>query len=216
MALSLNNNYDWVFVPYNHEYKNRNKKLIAELNNEGFDSDRIISDPKYVLDEIIKDVGLTKKQGGKRFKAIYDRLSGSINQNSMVVYSGPLRNQNYHKYCQNRNCWDLIYYEFCSSDRVGCVYTGDTDLNVVNIKSILNFLWKNVGTIQIPHHGDIKAFDKLILSGSSFCCPISFGTNNSYGHPSTKIIGEIRNNQSCPISITEKLDSFHVEIIEIQ
>lgn len=213
--LSLSNSYDWVFVPYNHEYKNKNKQLITELTNEGFNCNRLTNEPGYVLDEIIKDLGLTKKQGGKKFKAIYDRLCGGINQNSMILYSGPLRSQSYHKYCQNSNCWGFIYSRLCSYDRVGCVYTGDINLNAVNIKSILNFLWKNVGTIQIPHHGDIKSFDKLVLE-KGFCCPISYGTNNSYGHPSTKIIGEILNHHSCPISVTEKLDSFYVETIEIQ
>jgi len=215
-AISLSNEYDWVFIPYNYKFKSRNLQLIKELKNEGFDCNKLTTDSTYALDEIISDVRLTKKQGGKKFKAIYDKLSGSINQNSMILYSGPLRNQYYQKHCRHGNCYDWHYYECCSFDKVGCVYTGDTDLNVVKIKSVLNFLWDKVGTIQIPHHGDIKSFDNQALSSGNYCCPISLSTNNSFGHPSTKVIGEIMKNHCCPVLITEKLDSLYVEIIEIR
>jgi len=215
-AISLSNDYDWVFIPYNFEYKKRNLKLIKELRNEGFDCNKLTSNPNYALDEIIHDLRLTKKQGGKKINAIYDKLSGRINQNSMILYSGPLRNQDYHKYCLQRNCYDWHYHKCCSFDKVGCVYTGDTDLKVVNIKTVLNYLWDKVGTIQIPHHGDINSFDNQVVSSGNYCCPISLGTNNSYGHPSTKVIGEIMKNCCCPVLVTEKLDSSHVEIIEIR
>ncbi len=131
----------------------------------------------------------------------------------MVLYSGPLKNDGYRKFCQHKNSLGLLPLDEVF-DRVGCLYTGDTDLNKINIQHNLGFLWKNVGTIQIPHHGDIKSFDESILKGGPFCCPISFGTNNSYGHPSPAIIGKIKTKQSFPVCVTEKLDSFHIEIID--
>ncbi len=214
-AITLNRSKDWVFIPFNYEFKKRSTNLITELQKEGFDCERLKSDSSYTLDEIIKDVKLTKREGGKKFKIIYDKLEGKINQNSMLLYSGPLTKINQLKkvsYCNPlRYCRSSLYR--LAYDKVGCIYTGDTDLKIVNIVNIFNFCWDNVGTIQIPHHGDIKSFNNKILN-NHYCCPISVGTNNTYGHPSNDVIGEILVKQSWPILVTERLDSLYIEIIQ--
>jgi len=108
-----------------------------------------------------------------------------------------------------------LYY-FCRyySDKVGCVYTGGGNLNIVDIKSIFSSFWNNVGTIQIPHHGDIKSFDKKVLENKYYCCPISVGKNKPYGHPSDKVIADILSLRSCPIKVTGELNSEYIKIIE--
>ena len=206
-AISLGND-DWVFIPYNHEYKSRSRQLIKEIENAGFDYNKLISDPTYTLNQTIREK--------RKLKAAYNKLSGDINQNSMILYSGPLKNQNYRKYCLHKNYSGWNYFPNCSFDKVGCVYTGDSDLNIVKIKSVFKDLWNRVGTIQIPHHGDIKSFDKQVISSGNYCCPISLSTNNSYGHPSMSVIADIIQNRCCPILVTEKLNSFHIEMIEKQ
>jgi len=97
--------------------------------------------------------------------------------------------------------------------RVSCIYTGDTDLNVVKIKSIFSKFWNSVGTIQIPHHGDLKSFDKNILDDKYYWCPISVGKKNTYGHPSYKVIANILSQDSCPILVTEDISSGFIEYI---
>ena len=218
VKLTISGITNWIFIPYNNNYTNNHNDLIKELKSEGFDTTKLINEPNYTLDKIIKDVSLSKSKGGKKFKEIYDRLNGKVNQNSMFLYSGPIQNNKYHKHCFvgeiHRHFYNHLYYHCNHSDKVGCIYTGDGDLNIVDIKLIFRSYWENVGTIQIPHHGDIKAFNKKVLKDHYYCCPISVGKNNSYGHPSNKVIAEILSNRSCPVLVTEELDSMYIEIIE--
>jgi len=218
VKLTISGLTNWIFIPYNNNYTNNHNDLIKELKSEGFDTTKLTNEPNYTLDKIIKDVSLSKSKGGKKFKEIYDSLNGKVNQNSMFLYSGPIQNDKYHKHCfvgdMRRHFYNHLYYHCNHSDKVGCIYTGDGDLNIVDIKSIFRSYWENVGTIQIPHHGDIKSFNKKVLKDHYYCCPISVGKNNSYGHPSSKVIGEILTLRSCPVLVTEELDSMYIEIIE--
>lgn len=218
VKLTISGIMNWIFIPYNNNYTNNHNDLIKELKSEGFDTTKLINEPKYTLDKIIKDVSLSKSKGGKKLKEIYDRLNGKVNQNSMFLYSGPIQNNKYHKHCfvgeMHRHFYNNLYYHCNHSDKVGCIYTGDGDLNIVDIKLIFKSYWENVGTIQIPHHGDIKSFNKRVLKDHYYCCPISVGKNNSYGHPSSKVVGEILTLRSCPVLVTEELDSMYIEIIE--
>jgi hypothetical protein len=75
------------------------------------------------------------------------------------------------------------------------------------------YLWEYVGTIQIPHHGDLKAYCDSELTKRFYNCPISFGKHNSYGHPSSLVIAKILSKFSCPIMVTEDLDSVFIETI---
>jgi hypothetical protein len=212
----LNN---WIFIPYNHNYTNNHNDLITNLKKAKFDISKLTSNPNYTLEEIIKDISVSKAKGGKIFKDIYDRLNGKINQNSMFLYSGPIQKNKYHKDCFSGNMHRYFHhhlYHHCNHNfnKVGCIYTGDGDLNIVDIKSIFKYYWENVGTIQIPHHGDIKSFNRKILDDKHYCCPISVGKNKPYGHPSDKVIADILSSRSCPIKVTEELNSEYIEIIE--
>lgn len=218
VQITLNGLLNWVFVPYNYKYDQNHNDLLIELKKEGFDTSKLTNDPNYTLDKIVKDVNLSKSKGGKKFKKIYDRLNGKVNQNSMFLYSGSIQQNKYYKHCFvgniHRHLYHPLYYHCNHSDKVSCIYTGDGDLNIVDIKSIYRSYWKNVGTIQIPHHGDIKSFAKKVLRDKYYCCPISVGKNNSYGHPSSKVIGKILSLRSCPVLVTEELDSMCIEIID--
>ncbi len=212
------NNYEWIFIPYNYRYYNRNTELEDLLSKAGFDVDKLKIDSKYTINEIISN--------RKKIKDIYTKVSGNINQNSMLLYSG--------LNCLHSNCkQEALYFDYpyryfrCNEkfhhirwhrmartrNRVSCIYTGDANLNIVKIKSIFSKFWKSVGTIQIPHHGDIKSFDNSVLDDKYYWCPVSVGEKNSYGHPSSKVISEILSQDSCPILVTENLSSGFIEHI---
>jgi len=219
--------YDWIFIPYNHEYKDRHTALINELKSYGFsdeDIERLQTDPKFTLSKIISDVSLSKTKGGKIFKQVYDKLDGKINQNSMFLYSGT--NNNFKKwgsthyisdYTGEKYRWhgDLSSFNYFllkkDATRVACIYTGDADLNEVKIKEVFKSYWSNVGTIQIAHHGDIKSFDKSVLDDKHYLCPISVGERNTYGHPSSIVIADILSQDSYPILVTENLTTCFIE-----
>lgn len=140
----------------------------------------------------------------------------------MFLYSGPLRKDTHIHYRRER-CWcsDIFfcyshYYDrYYNSHRVACLYTGDGDLNKVDVRTIYRKYWDLIGTIQIPHHGSLTtSFNENVLEGKQFLCPISVGKNNQYGHPSREVIKKIHLHNSCPILVTEDVDSKFIEIIE--
>lgn len=204
--------YSWVYIPYNHDYKTRNSDLKTKLTKAGFDVSKMKSDENYALNQAVNE--------RPKLKKIYDSLDGKINENSMVVYSGVIdkSKHNFEVYSLFHNlcCMDDYFYHrfwrrHFDEDRVSCIYTGDTDLNIVKIKSIFKNYWENVGLIQIPHHGDAKSFNADILDFPKLC-PISVGKNNSYGHPSDKVVIDILSHDCCPIFITEDKNSIFIEV----
>lgn len=210
--LTINGLNDWVYIPFIYEYQSRREEFLEKLNKAGIDINRLENDPNYILEKVIRD----------KVKKVYKSISGGINENSMFLYSGPSsikdsnslywRERYWHHdpYCR---CFDHYVYR-CDPYRVACLYTGDGDLNKVKVKAIYSNYWDFIGTIQIPHHGSLSSFDASILDNRQFLCPISVGKNNYYGHPSQEVIREILLNKSCPLLVTEDVDSTFVETIE--
>lgn len=199
---------DWIFIPFNYEFKKRKIDLLKLLEINKIEIDCLKSDLDYAL------------TNRKILKSIYDDLDGKINQNSMIVYSGPEQDNNdyfisaiNHFHDCNEKSKDNIKRLSNSLKRTACIYTGDTDLNIVNIKSIFKIFWNNVGTIQIPHHGDIKSFNKNIFKNGNYFCPISVGKNNSFGHPSNKVVIDLFSESNYPIITTEEFGSLYFQII---
>lgn len=208
--IRIDANNDWIFIPYNYKFQERTQDLILALTNKGIDYNRLQDDINYLVDNIaiIKEV----------FKS--NNVSGTINENSMVLYSGPsqMNSSNYrlmrHMFPYfRRKCryCDIEFHDVYH--RLACVFTGDADLNKLNIKMVFGQLWKHVGTIQIPHHGSIENFNFSILDETPYICPVSFGTNNQFGHPSTKVTSSILADGSCLIQVTEELNSAYSQII---
>lgn len=87
-------------------------------------------------------------------------------------------------------------------------------MNLVDIKTIYANYWEFVGTIQIPHHGAKKNFNKNSLSDKYYICPISTRKKNKH-HPSRKVIADIITTNSYPILINEDSRSELKEYITI-
>lgn len=204
---------DWFFIPFNYKSEKRRAVLIERLK-EFYDVEKLINDPGYVTD-IIKD-----KKERKKIKDIYESIEGGINQNSLILYSGPIKPNQWHNYCISypqsfeslfcrHRCfvgYDLFF------DNVACVYTGDTDLNEVKIQTIYEKIWDYVGTIQIPHHGSLKSFDINEIKEHIFC-PVSVGKND-YGHPSISLISQILSKHSLPILVKDDIFSCFIECFQ--
>ena len=210
-------NYNWCFIPYNFKNKERSSKLEDELTKAGIDVGKLKTNSTYALNNIANE------KDKRVIKKIYESLDGNINENSLVVYSGPydisgkdsiinydLDPDELFRYHSFYN-----YYLESTYDRVGCIFTGDANLNKFDITKIFGSYWETVGTVQIPHHGSLHNFNSDFLQSKIMCCPISFGTNNTYGHPSYNVIGEIMSKMSYVIKVTEKMDSGYVQYINI-
>ena len=215
--LTINGFNDWVYIPFNYQYKTRSNEFQNKLHNEGIDVNKLKTYPDYLLYGIT-DVEKKKIIGVYNGRGIYKGkgVSGNINENSMFLYSGPSCEKDLHEHSWIRGDYrcDLFrcYVNIDSySHRVACLYTGDGDLNKVDIRKIYRRYWDLIGTIQIPHHGSGKSFKATPFDEGGFLCPMSVGNKNSYGHPSPIVISELFLKRNFPILVTED-DTFEEHI----
>lgn len=228
--ITIDNDSDWVFIPFNYKHKDRNKEFLDNLK---YDEIEKLKSSEHIFVSEFRN----------KIKKTYKKVSGNINENTMFLYSGPYKKDSQHykgldwtfkhlkessfNYFLNTPSLPLSKCSFfapCKCHflkdflpclyRVACLYTGDGDLNKADMEKIYKDYWNLIGIIQIPHHGSLKSFDKSVLKDQYFLCPISVGKNNSYGHPSTEVINEILLHGSYPIYVTEDVDSEFTETIE--
>lgn len=206
--------YDWAFIPFNYKRTERISYLEDELVKHGFDLTKLKEDPEYTVNATIIH--------RKKIRDIYEKLTGKINENSMLIYSGPIKNNFYGNYaCNSTNAiFPLMLrveyknYPFVNA-KCGCIYTGDSNLNNVNIDSVFSHVIDKVGIIQMPHHGDLKSYNSTIFENYNVVCPISYGKNNAYGHPSATIISDLLVNGCLPIHVTDDIDSYFIQHIKV-
>lgn len=210
-------NSDWFFIPFNYDKKIRSNQFDLNLQQQKL----FIS---CLNGQLLLDI-LVDARKKKILKKCYDQLKGQgfgdINENSMVLYSGPKEKGNY--FLSIVNIYPCHLFNGCAFlgvdlfvRDVGCVYMGDSDSNKFNLSCVYGPVWNLVGTIQIPHHGSINNYhsQNIFAGRDHFICPISFGNSNSFGHPSSKVLSDICALKNKPICITESKDSLLVEIIE--
>lgn len=186
-------NENWEYVFFNVRANGRVKEFAKACKalSKPIDTDR--------LDDI--DYVLSRK---KDLKQIYKRMEGGINQNSLLVYSGPVGGEVF--VIQDRWLNDC-YRPF---HRVtGCFYTGDydcTDLPLV-IRS-LGMRKDLIGTIQIPHHGSKKSWDDGLVLNSGRRYFIQCGSKNIYGHPAMSVIQSVYEKDPCAcVSVVQEFAS---------
>ncbi len=182
---------DWFFIPFNYEHSLRKTQFVNALKTYGLtltDIDTItkINKHKSIIIQAYKDI------------------DGDLNKNSMILFSGKNTDdeihcvENYHHFHFHR------HFHFQS----GCLYMGDIDLNEPNIVADINAKLRQllpfIGTLQVPHHGSVYNFASSILQNKVRCAIFSFGTTNTYGHPSDRIIGDIISNDIYPHLVTEE------------
>jgi len=188
----------WEYIPYNFSFFERNEEFIDLLSQYNIDIEALRNDVNYGL----KNTTILRK--------IYKEVAGNINENSLIVYSGPIDPS---KYIMDFNSHFLSSYHYRYFEKTACIYTGDSNFNNVNISYVFASKWDLVGTIQIPHHGSKKDFNDNFLGHHSLICPISFGNENTYGHPNIKAVETIASRFSIPVLITENTESLHIQTI---
>ena len=210
----------WVYKPYNYDHKQRYGQLIIELQSKGL----LIKDLNNI-DYVNTNIKLIRE--------CYNKISGNINQNSLVLYSNGIRGELYNcslKYIEKDfNVWCygyfLHYYFFNDKFEVGCVYTGDVDLKVIGanfIKQIKSFNKSlPINTIQVPHHGSKNGFDINFFKGFDegtykIISPISFGLSNSYGHPSSMVIKQLTSECHFPVYVTNDKRDLFTQVFEFE
>lgn len=179
----------WEYLFFNVKTESRRLEFLnlCKIHNPTIDIARL-NEPDYV--NCVKD----------ELKEIYQNITGGINQNSLLVYSGQTSDSfmvfdcpyNIHPF----------YFQFIQlnhfKNAVGGFYTGDYDCtHLIQVQSKLGLdRQKKVGMLQIPHHGAKNNWrDDLIFENTHILFAQS-GISNGYGHPSVAVMQLIKN--KCP------------------
>ncbi|TVT36929.1 hypothetical protein FNT36_23965 [Hymenobacter setariae] len=75
-----------------------------------------------------------------------------------------------------------------------------------DLRKRLGDRWPKIQTIQVPHHGAVRNFNPAIVE-AGMQAVISFGTTNTYGHPSAYVIGQLHRLRANPVLVTEQLET---------
>ena len=222
ITFPINGKEFWVYKPYNYVHKQRYGQLIIKLQSKGL-SIKDLNNIDYVNTNI------------KLIRECYKKISGNINQNSLVLYSNGIKDKLYN--CSlnyigkdfSFNLWRydcfLCYCVLNNEFKIGCIYTGDVDLKAIRnnfikqIKSFSNHL--PINTIQVPHHGskngfDIDFFKDFDKGTCKIISPISFGLYNSYGHPSSMVIKQLTSECHFPIYVTNDKRDLFTQVFEFE
>lgn len=230
---------DWIYIPYN-KHMERKKELEDSLNDlvQNLDFQKVLRKVGVTIDtaedlknKITKAVfaDLISSQAIRKYlKGAYKEITGTINQNSLLVYSGPSEEKSSYRLDMHTICPFIIHYYYKSGlcewhlpypihpKQVACLYTGDSDLDMKGYEQELQKLWSNVGTIQLPHHGSYASFqynknkDKF---NNRYVLPVSCGETNPYGHPSSKVFDFLMANDCFPVVVTEETSTKYSQVI---
>ncbi len=210
---------DWLFVPYNHKperYSDLKKELERALG-KGFQI-KNLKDPVFVIKNL------------KDLRRCYKALPEGINRNSMALYSGPrdgacsstgdvVDGDIWGRYCpcdQFAEYWlDRVLRHEPSSifhGCPGCLYTGDISLDDADLTRVFGRYVRNIGMVQLPHHGSLDSFGTGDLPINRRVCVVTYGEKNQFGHPAFAVKRAVAEKGGLWVDVTETDESrFKVE-----
>lgn len=211
----------WFYLPYNYQ----DDKEMVDV--EQIINDYLSNQPSQscLNDDFWKDPSqfLTSKSAKKSwvdafFKAINKEICVSRrNKISMTVYSGPsgddrLYCRSFHSRLANCKyfCHSPCGYAFCCHTselfRSGCLYTGDYDAKTKKryngLRDYYRTFWNYIGCLQVPHHGSDGNYNSEFESLRAVFV-VSYGTDNTYGHPGGKFIHQMYEHNIPFFAVTE-------------
>ena len=215
----------WIFMPINNWDAQKISQLKKELENLLKPiSGKITIDWSNLSDEIIPMID----QHRQKINNIYKNIFGSANNGSMLLYSGindvnhQIHSHLFFNCCQCECCLRWCGCHYVDRDKEACLYTGDANLldgfQIRNLQMKVGRLIDRIGLMQIPHHGSIKNFSWQAYSNLSIgesVLFVSYGTRNRYGHPSTNLIGSLREKNLAIAEVTECNDTTLYQIIDM-
>ena len=144
------------------------------------------------------------------FKQIYLNVFGNNhNSYSMTLFSGISCDKICHKKCHikmfdpSENIVEMVNSQLCY---VNCLYMGDYIAlgdGLDKVKLFYKHQWKNIGILQVPHHGSEKNSDDNLYLDRERICIISADSTDKYNHPDQPVLDAISRNNSVPILVSE-------------
>lgn len=199
--------YEWQYIPYNFRQKARYDDLLNELERA--------FNKRLTLNNILKLVENDPKNCIVKIKKVFKKISGSLNANSMVLFSGP----KYKRMAQVKyDVYRPTRFKCCASEccfnhivKPGCLYMGDYDANGERkwddlVNAFMEY-WELIGCIQIPHHGSRHNYNVELTNDRTRYYVISVGTDNKYRHPHDYVIKDMLFKGSLFSIVTEQKES---------
>lgn len=188
----------WLYIPHNFRQSDRLCQLQNELNIE-FDKD--------MDNEDLHDRWSNGKDSDRRkIRKAYQAVKGSLNTNSMTLYSGLEDHACRQRIAQNR-CLCKCSYD---GKAAGCLYMGDYDASGAQkwkeIQGAYDKYWKVIGCLQVPHHGSRHNYNTELAELDAYYV-ISAGTRNNYQHPHSMVIKDLLFHGRHPYIVTENQGS---------
>ena len=203
---------NWHFVPFNFKRFEREsdfKDILSEAIRD-VEAGTMVEDFTAEPIEVFRRIGFKKSKEllGRINKITRERLRskpfrarfGSINGNSMTLYSGERENEGQFSLSLRCQCDDSRKY------KAGCLYMGDYAAKDNRAwKSLVGFYdsmkcWHGIGCVQLPHHGSRHDFNSEIAK-MDVCSAVSFGLGNMHHHPGKDVIlSLLRNNRTIILS----------------
>ena len=186
----------WHFIVVNPLLKGNIETLKAEIQNVNYNGRKLSIEDMHnpnILPVVRKDL-----------QAVYSKVFKGGNEYSMCMLSEMADRYQYESFstfnrikCHNDFCCRYGYcLEDCNNYRIdGGLYCGDADFlhcdTLHCLKKRLDGRERNVGLLQLPHHGSKENFNIDLLNWLrslrvSFAC---FGSPNRYNHPSSDVMG---------------------------
>lgn len=195
--ISSKTGIDWLYIPYNYNYDENNKKFMKVLKENSIE---------------LTDIDTIEKIEGQRrvIKKCYEELNRDLNKISMILYSG--NNEKEDICC----CRPFDCRCFYSCNMTGCLYFGDLELTediAKDIVKVLSQFIQSIQIIQVPHHGSEKNKVEIILPflEDLRCAVISYGIKNKDEHPSNKVLCNLIRFSIYPHLVTERKHSGFIQ-----
>lgn len=201
----------WEYIPFNFRQDQRAKELIKEIKNNLVNLnlyDSSINLNEDFLNDLLKK--WDNEQIQNAIKCAYKKINGSINTNSMVLFSGVKKDNVRSSVTCCNQLKKLCKLVCCNNKPNGCLYTGDYDAKGKQkwkeLKKAYQSYFKYIGCIQIPHHGSSRSYNEEIASFDAYCI-VSAGKTNKYRHPNESVLKSLLNNGIHPFIVTEEKSS---------
>lgn len=155
--------------------------------------------------ELVKE-GCKDKEIKKKIRGLYAGIKGKFNSHSLTMCSGSSSDACRQTISWVTDCSSSLSYKVPSEVANGCLYVGDFDASNYNywmqINSVYNGFWKDIGCIQVPHHGSRYSFnDELLKDGMYYV--ISAGFGNQHHHPSGFVLEKFQRRNIFPFVVTQ-------------
>ena len=199
-SIKLKNSTPWIFKTFNfgNAKGQREEQLKKALEKENVTS----------LTDLVDKWQDTQYQ--ENIRKCYESVSGSMNTNSMVTYSGlgkndfTVTNCMTSKSCYWRNCSDINSF---APHKAGCMYFGDYEAKGKckwkQYEDSFGYLIDLLHVQQVPHHGSRHNYNVKLNKPKKKMNFISAGIGNKYHHPHKRTLRKINKAKAPRIWINE-------------